>query len=231
LERVPSCGRRGEAHRGRGHGGAPTLTGKRARDGGGQRRRRSGVRTAWGRLKRGSAGAQRREGEGERGSEAQVAEGRAVASFTRDVGAETSVRAARAGGYAGTRELTEGAREQRERGSGRTGGESGHADGRASQDRERKGGGGEGARAREGSVGPKGRGEQGVWATFPFFFYFSNCFPFSFYLLHLIQFQICYKFKLAPSSICIKQKVKFRVQHDATFHTPLEFSLLDYNYT
>jgi hypothetical protein len=26
-------------------------------------------------------------------------------------------------------------------------------------------------------------------------------------------------------------KVKFRVQHDATFHTPLEFSLLDYNYT
>jgi hypothetical protein len=25
-------------------------------------------------------------------------------------------------------------------------------------------------------------------------------------------------------------KVKFRVQHDATFHTPLEFSLLDYNY-
>jgi hypothetical protein len=25
-------------------------------------------------------------------------------------------------------------------------------------------------------------------------------------------------------------KVEFRVQHDATFHTPLEFSLLDYNY-
>jgi hypothetical protein len=60
-----------------------------------------------------------REGEGERGSRAQVAEGGAVASSTRDVDAESSVRAARAGGYAGTRELTEGAREQRERGSGR----------------------------------------------------------------------------------------------------------------
>jgi hypothetical protein len=39
-----------------------------------------------------------------------------VASFTRDVGAETAARAARGGGYAGTRELTARAREQRERG-------------------------------------------------------------------------------------------------------------------
>jgi hypothetical protein len=82
-------------------------------------------------LRRGSAGAQMREGEGERGSRAQVAEGGAVASSTRDVDAESSVRAARAGGYAGTRELTEGAREQRERGSGRTREESGRADRRA----------------------------------------------------------------------------------------------------
>jgi hypothetical protein len=35
-------------------------------------------------------------GKGERGSGAQVAEGRAVASFTRDMGVETSARAARA---------------------------------------------------------------------------------------------------------------------------------------
>ena len=35
MGRVPGCGRRGGAHRGRGHGGAPTATGKRARDGGG----------------------------------------------------------------------------------------------------------------------------------------------------------------------------------------------------
>jgi hypothetical protein len=229
LERVSSCGRRGEAHRGRGHGGAPTSTGKRARDGGGQRRLLSGVRVAWGRLKRGSTGAQMREGEGERGSGAQVAEGRAVASSTRDVGVESSVRAARAGGYAGTRELTKGAREQRERGSGRTRRESGHADGRARKDRERKGGRG---RARGGWAGWAERpGGTGGMGHFSFFFYFSNCFPFSFYLLHLIQFQICHKFKLATSSKCIKQKVKFRVQHDATFHTPLKFSLLDYNYT
>jgi hypothetical protein len=37
-----------------------------------------------------------REGEGERGSGAPVVEGGAVASFMRDVGAETSARAARA---------------------------------------------------------------------------------------------------------------------------------------
>jgi hypothetical protein len=89
------------------------------------------ARSVGGGLRRGSAGAQMREGEGERGSRAQVAEGGAVASSTRDVDAESSVRAARAGGYAGTRELTEGAREQRERGSGRTREESGRADRRA----------------------------------------------------------------------------------------------------
>jgi hypothetical protein len=62
LGRVPGCGRRGEAHRGRGHGGAPTTTEKRARvaavNGGGalaceQR----------GEVERRSAGAQMREGE------------------------------------------------------------------------------------------------------------------------------------------------------------------------
>jgi hypothetical protein len=37
-----------------------------------------------------------REGEGERGSRAQMAEGGAIASFTRDMGAETSARAAQA---------------------------------------------------------------------------------------------------------------------------------------
>jgi hypothetical protein len=39
-----------------------------------------------------------------------------VASFTRDVGAESAARAARGGGYAETRELTARAHEQRERG-------------------------------------------------------------------------------------------------------------------
>jgi hypothetical protein len=76
-----------------------------------------------------------------------------VASFTRDVGAEAAARAARGGGYAGTRELTARAREQRERGSERGCEEGGRADGRARQGRERRG---EKARTRGGPAGPKG---------------------------------------------------------------------------
>jgi outer membrane receptor protein involved in Fe transport len=83
-----------------------------------------------------------------------VAEGGVIASFTRDVGAETAARAARGGGYAGTRELTTQARKQRERGSGRGCGESGRADGRARQGRERRGG--KKAHARGGPARPKG---------------------------------------------------------------------------
>jgi hypothetical protein len=93
-----------------------------------------------------------------------VAEGGAVASSTRDVGVESSVRAARAGGYAGTRELTEGAREQRERGSVRTRGESDRAYGRARQDRERKGG----KRAHARGMGRKAVGNRGYGPLFLF---------------------------------------------------------------
>jgi hypothetical protein len=81
----------------------------------------------------------------------------------------------------------------------------------------------------DGPDGPKGRGGGGS-GLLSFFFYSGICFPFSFYLLYLIQIQIGHKFKLAFPSIMHQTKVKFRVQHDATFHTPLEFSLLDYNY-
>jgi hypothetical protein len=157
-----------------------------------------------------------REGESERGSGAQVAEGGAVASSTRDVGAEFSVRAAREGGYAGTRELTEGAHEQRERGSGRTRGGSGSAD-RAGPPGQREEG-GTGARG-VGRLGRKAEGNRGA-GHFTFFFYFRNCFPFSFYLLHLIQIQICHKFKLAPSSICIKQKWSSRFNMMQHFIVP-----------
>jgi hypothetical protein len=112
----------------------------------------------------GSAGAQM--GEGERASEALGSSGRGevVASSTRDVGAESAARAARGGGYAGTRKLTARAREQRERGSGRAR-ESGCADGRARQGRERQGG------RRAGGMGRKaeGAGEAGF---FPFFLLF-----------------------------------------------------------
>jgi hypothetical protein len=61
--------------------------------------------------------------------------------------------------------------------SGRTRWESGRADERARQDRERRGG---KARARDGPVGPKGRGEQGLWATLSFSFILAIVFPFLF---------------------------------------------------
>jgi hypothetical protein len=88
---------------------------------------------------------------------------------------------------------------------------------------------GEGKRARDGPDGPKGQGA-GEVGFFPLSFILAFVFPFLFYLLYLIQIQIGHKFKLAFPSIMHQTKVKFRVQHDATFHTPLEFSLLDYNY-
>jgi hypothetical protein len=56
-----------------------------------------------------------------------------------------------------------------------------------------------------GSAGPKRRGEQGCRPLY-LFLLFQKMFSLFFYLLHLIQFQICHKFKLSPSSICIKQK-------------------------
>jgi hypothetical protein len=91
--------------------------------------------------------------------------------------------------------------------SGRTRWESGRADERARQDRERRG---EGARAGWAGWAERPRGAGGM-GHFVFFFYSSNCFPFSFYLLYLIQFQIGHKFKLAPPSIMHQTKVKFRV--------------------
>jgi hypothetical protein len=112
------------------------------------------------------SGVQMREGEGERGSGAQVAEGGAVASSTRDVGVESSVRAAREGGYAGKRELTEGAREQRERGSGRTSGESGRAD-RAGPPGQREEG-GKGRARGMGRLGRRAEGNRGCGPLFPF---------------------------------------------------------------
>jgi hypothetical protein len=121
-----------------------------------------------------------------------VAEGEGVASFTRDVGAETAARAARGDGYAGTRELTARAREQRERGSGRGGGEGGRADGRARQGRER----GERRRARAGWAGwaERLRGA-GVWASFLFLLFqqlFSLIFLFTLFdsILNMPQIQI-----------------------------------------
>jgi ribonuclease R len=118
-----------------------------------QRRRRNGLGTAagngggalacaqrGGEGKGGSAGAQMREGE--RVGEALGSSGRGRGGCELHVRRGRGDRGTRSsgGGYAGTRELTARAREQRERGSGRARGESGCADGRARQGRERRGG-------------------------------------------------------------------------------------------
>ena len=84
-------------------------------------------------------------------------------------------------------------------------------------------------RAREmGRLGRKAEGA-GKWAALPFPF-ILNCFSLFFYLFHLIQIQMSPKFKLDLLRIMHQTKVKSRVQHDATIHTPLEFELIDYNY-
>ena len=80
-----------------------------------------------------------------------------------------------------------------------------------------------------GLVGRKAEGAAGL-GFFSFSFYSGICFPFSFYFLYLIQIQISHKFKLDFLRIMHQTKVKSKVQHDATIHTPLEFELIDYYY-
>jgi hypothetical protein len=84
LGLVPSCGRRGEAHSVKGHGGAPTSAKEQARDCGS---------SSLARAQHGD-GIQMREGESEWGSRGvQVVEGGVVAALARDVGTESSTRA------------------------------------------------------------------------------------------------------------------------------------------
>ena len=185
MGRVPGCGRRGEAHRGNGHGGAPTAAGKRARDGGDLWRRCSGVRAARERWKRGLLERKWGRGRGRVGLRAQVARGGAVASSTRDVGAEKAGARSSGGGYARKTGLTARAREQRESEGASARGESGRRQVGPGEQREngagaRKAGaptggarcaerGGEGgARARDGPAGPKGRG--GGWVGLLYLF-------------------------------------------------------------
>jgi hypothetical protein len=143
-----------------------------------------------------------REGESEWGSGVSSGRGRGGCELDARRGRRVlGVRVAREGGYARTRELTEGAHKQRERGSGRTRRGSGSAD-RAGPPGQREE---EGAGARAlGWLGRKAEGRGGCGPLY-LFLLFRKLFPFSFYLLHLTQFQICHNFKLAPSSICIKQ--------------------------
>jgi hypothetical protein len=109
----------------------------------------------------------------------------------------------------------------------------GHARVRAHEGEEgwRGGPSGEGEREGKGAAG-MGRLGQGRGAG-----------PFSFSLLFQQLFSLFFLFTPFDSNPNTPQiqistlkhmhqtKVRFRVQHDATFHTPLEFSLLDYNYT
>jgi hypothetical protein len=208
LGRVPGCGRRGEAHRGRGHGGAPTSTGKRARDDGGLMATALWRVRSVGEVREGSAGAQMREGErasgvlgssvrgwGGCGLHARRGRGdRGNAQLGRqlhgDEGADSPGPRAERAGKAGA-----GA----EKAAALTGGPAGA---------ER--GGGRGARG-IGPAGPKGRGGGAGLGFFPFFFYSGICFLFYFYLLYLIQTQISHKFKLAFLRIMHQTKVGFRV--------------------
>jgi hypothetical protein len=84
----------------------------------------------------------------------------------------------------------------------------------------------------------RGRGRLGrpKWARegglghFTFFFYCSNCFPLFFLFTPFDSNSNMPQIQISTLKHMHQTKVKFRVQHDATFHTPLEFSLLDYNY-
>jgi hypothetical protein len=101
----------------------------------------------------------------------------------------------------------------------------GCADGRARQGRE-SGGGGEGRGRAGGGIWPKGGGV----GPLSLFFYSGIVFSFLFYFLYLIQIQVSHKSKLDFPRIMHQAKVKSRVQHDATTHTPLGFNLSNYNY-
>jgi len=180
-----------------------------------------------GEVEEGSARAQMGEGARASGARGSSGQGRVSCELHARRGRGEGGRAQLGGGYAGTTGLTARAREQREReksGGGRA--RSGCADGRARQGRES--GGEERARG-IGPAGPKGRGGQGGGLLF-LFFLFWNCFLFSFYFLQLIQIQMSHKFKSNFPRIMHQAKVKSRVHHDATIHTPLRFNIINYNY-
>ena len=74
---------------------------------------------------------------------------------------------------------------------------------------------------------PRGAGWR---ASFPFLFYSGIVFSFLFIFLQLIQIQMSHIFKSNFPRIMHQVKVKSRVQHDATIHTPLGFNIINYNY-
>ncbi|PWZ18583.1 hypothetical protein Zm00014a_028403 [Zea mays] len=195
--RVPGCRRRGEAHRGNGHGGAPTAAGNRARNdgvyGGGAlacaQRGRGG---------RGGAGwcANEGGGDGEQGSGLKWPRARWGEPHARRGRGD---RGTHGGGYAKTEKLTSRARgAEREKKAGAGAREAGLT-GRAHGQREREAGarkaaaptgrarcaergGGRGARARWADWAERPRGA-GKWAALPFSFILELFSPFLLFIL------------------------------------------------
>jgi hypothetical protein len=168
-----------------------------------------------------------RKGESEWGSGVSSGRGRGGCELDARRGRGVlGVRAAREGGYAGTRELTEGAHKQRERGSGRTRGGSGSADRTGPPGQREK----EGAGARAvGRLGRKAERKRGCGPLYSFLL-FQKLFSLFFLFTPFDSNPNMPQFQISALKHMHQPKVEFRVQHDATFHTPLEFSLLDYNY-
>jgi hypothetical protein len=69
-----------------------------------------------------------------------------------------------------------------------------------------------------------------VRATLPFFLLFQNLFSLFLLFTPFDSIPNMPQIQISTLKHMHQTKVKFRVQHDATFHTTLEFSLLDYNY-
>ena len=155
MVRVPGCGRRGEAHRGNGHGGAPTAAGNRARNGGVY----GGGALACaqrGRGGRGGAGwcANEGGGDGEQGSGLKWPRARWGEPHARRGRGD---RGTHGGGYAKTEKLTSRARgAEREKKAG-AGARKAGLTGRAHGQRESEGA---GARARKRQRRQVGPGEQ-----------------------------------------------------------------------
>ena len=208
-------------------GGGCAEGGRADRPGPLRRERRGGER-----VRASGLGAQVAEGEVGRVPRATWARGRWARAARRRLreedGADTpGPRAERERGSErarGKRAPTGGAgRTERERGGYAEGG---RADRPGPLRRERRGG----RRARERWAGwaERPRGRLG-WAALPFSF-ILNCFSLFFYLFYLIQTQMSPKFKLDLLRIMHQTKVKSRVQHDATNHTPLGFNIINYSY-
>jgi hypothetical protein len=173
LGRVPGCGRRGGAHRGKGHGGAPTSTG----DGLGTAAINGGGVLVCEQRGRGGKGLCRCANDGgERVSEALDSSGRGRG------GGELHARRGR--GFRGTRGSgrrlrgdgradSSGPRAEREGKAGAGVGKTVALTGGPARAERKEG---EGGRARDGPDGPKGRGGGGS-GLLSFFFYSGICFP------------------------------------------------------